>query len=293
MLMRIHRGCMQPFTLIVIMNRIVSILGKVGLVIFVTLGFVAGSRVHALPIITGVVETGGDNEATDTIPAKWTGVTFVNGVAGEPIPGKGAADPYTVGFFGNHAPTFVDRNHRYTNAAATVPIPAYLMGAEYIMSGNDNRDNAAYTLDVTVASGVRVFMLIDNRLGDTSNTTPPTFDATHMQWIVDEGWTASSTGASRAGTPGTPDEVAVDEGADGTLNQWYSVYTKLFPAGTFRLRQADNAGQNMYGVVIVSAEPPATPANLVATSGDGKVALNWAAAAGASAWSPSRAACSI
>src|SRR5687768_9320136 len=37
--------------------------------------------------ITNVVETGGDNEATDTITAKWTGQTFSTSVANEPVTG--------------------------------------------------------------------------------------------------------------------------------------------------------------------------------------------------------------
>jgi hypothetical protein len=79
----------------------------------------------ATPLITSVVETGGDNEGTDTVPAKWTGVTYVGGIADEPVIGLPAGSSYTVGLFGNHAPTFVDRNHRYTNASATVLIPSY------------------------------------------------------------------------------------------------------------------------------------------------------------------------
>ncbi len=101
--------------------------------------------------ITNVVETNGDNEATDTIPAKWTGQTFTVTVADEPFVGAVVGNPYTVGTFGNQAPTYVDRAHRYLNhlgSGATLPppvdfvIPAYLLGQEYIMSGNDNRDNA-------------------------------------------------------------------------------------------------------------------------------------------------------
>src|SRR5688572_19550688 len=96
---------------------------------------------HALPVITNIVETGGDAEATDTILAQFTGQTFVNGVANEPIAGKAADAPYTVGFFVEDAPMFVDRNHQWNGAGTTLPIPAYLLGGEYIMSGNDNRDN--------------------------------------------------------------------------------------------------------------------------------------------------------
>ncbi|MBN2507691.1 MAG: tandem-95 repeat protein [Verrucomicrobia bacterium] len=202
------------------------------------------------PAIVTVVETGGDNEATDTVTAKWTGVTFTSGVANEPINGTAATAPYTVGYFGDMAPAFVDRRHAFFAASATVPIPAYLINQEYIMCGNDNRDNASYLLDVTVSKPVTAYMLIDNRLADGNLDDPPTFDATHMQWMLDEGWAPVQTGNNRNANPNAPDEVGIDESADGDLEGWYSVYSKAFPAGTFQIKQADNAGRNMYGVVV-------------------------------------------
>ena len=154
-------------------------------------------------------------------------------------------------------PAFVDRNHRYLDdSASSLPVPAYLVGSEYIMSGNDNRDNATYRLDVTLSTPAAVYMLIDNRLGDADNATPPTFDATHMQWILDEGWAATANGLNRGQDAALPDELAIDEGADDTINQYYSVYRKDFAAGTFSLYQADNAGQNMYGVVVTPIPEP-------------------------------------
>jgi hypothetical protein len=215
----------------------------------------------AQALITKVVETGGDNEPIDTIVAQWTGQTFTVSVVNEPIPGAVIGDKYTVGLFRNHAPAFVDRNHRYTNASDTVSIPAYLVGGEYIMSGNDNRDNADYLLDVTVSAAVQAYLLIDNRLGDpnSANSDPPSFGPTKMKWVLDQGWTPMISGKNRAGSATAPDEVGFDEGADGSINQWYSVYTKAFPSGTFQLKQADNAGQNMYGVVITRATGGVTP----------------------------------
>lgn len=215
--------------------------------------------------IANVVETGGDNEATDTITAKWTGQIFPVSVANEPIPGAVIGDSYTVGTFGNNSPSFVDRNHRYvddpgTGGGPAQPIPAYLKGMEYILSGNDNRENAGYKLDITLNTAATVYLLIDNRLGDTVNSNGPTFDATHMQWVVNLGWTATSNGLNRAGSTASPDEVAIDESADGTVNQWYSVYQKTVPAGTVTLFQADNAGQNMYGVVVAAVPEPGTVA---------------------------------
>lgn len=203
-------------------------------------------------VIGNVVETGGDNEATDTVTAKWTGQTWNVTVANEPLPGLTVGQPYTAGFFYSGAPAFVDRSHVYVDDTVNgLAIPGYLLGGEYILSGNDNRDNASYRLDLTLNSPATVYMLIDNRLSDANNANPPTFDATHMQWIIDQGWTATANGLNRFTDPAVPDEVGFDEGSDGTVNQWYSVYQKSFDAGTASLLQADNAGQNMYGVVVV------------------------------------------
>ena len=205
------------------------------------------------PLITNVVETGGDNEATDTIQAKWTGQTWNTTIANEPLPNTPVGTPFTLGYFQHYAPTFVDRNHRYANISATVPIPAYLVGGEYIMSGNDNRDNAGYRLDITVSTPVTAYILIDNRQTDGNNATPPRVGAGAQQWLLDQGWAPTSNGLNRAGDPARPDELGIDENADGSVNQYYSVWYKQFDAGTFSMFQADAAGRNMYGVVIKQA----------------------------------------
>ncbi len=234
---------------------------------------------HALPIITNVAETGGDAEATDTIPAEYSGRTFVNGVANEPVAGKAADAPYTVGLFGEEAPMFVDRNHQWNGATTTLPIPSYLLGGEYIMAGNDNRDNPEYLLEITISKESFVYMLVDDRVGDASNANPPNFpdftaDRTgdglpDMRWLVDENWEPVKTGYNRFNNPDWPDQVGADEGGNGVgpggdIQQWSSIYTKRIPAGTFTIRQPDNNGQNMYGVVI---KPVPDNPTVVASSG--------------------------
>ncbi len=229
------------------------------------LGLALSAGVRALPVITDVVETGGDNEPTDTITAKWTGVTWDRTVANEPTPGA-VGTPFTVPFFGEEVPAFVDRNHEWTGATPTVLIPKYLLGGEYIMCGNDNRDNPDYRLDVTIAKKSFVYLLIDDRLGDGSNANPPNYpdwsltrtgaSEPDMRWVVDEGWQPVKTGQNRHGNPDWPDHVGADESADGAgpgqgVNQWSSIYMKVFEAGTFQLKQPNNNGQNMYGVVVV------------------------------------------
>ena len=237
--------------------------------------------------ITQVVETGGDNEPTDTISARWSGQTFPVSVAGEPTPESVAGDTYTVGVFGDRAPAFVDRNHRYINSTSAlnppdppVDVPAYLVDLPYIMSGNDNRDNANYRLDVTVDKAARVYMLIDNRLSDGNNADPPTFGPAAMQWMLDENWTPMATGSNRLGDAAFPDELAIDEGANDDIQQWYSIYYRDVAAGVFSLRQADNAGRNMYGVVVGPLPAPTDPIQVFggqpsAIAFGEKAVLNW------------------
>jgi hypothetical protein len=231
-------------------------------------GAAVGAILLGLPIasgaiITSVVETGGDAEATDTIVAQWTGQTFTVSIANEPVPGAVVGSTFTVGTFQSGVPALVDRNHRYledlTNGNS---FPSYLIGGDYIMSGNDNRDNAAYRLDVTVSAQARAYMLIDNRLSDGDNLTPPTFGPTSMQWILDQGWTSTANGINRTASTAVPDEVAFDEASDNTIQQWFSVYYKDFGPGTFALLQPDNAGRNMYGVVVTPIPEPGTLALL-------------------------------
>jgi subtilisin-like proprotein convertase family protein len=204
--------------------------------------------------IASVVETGGDNEATDTITAKWTGASFLTGIANEPLNNTPTNTLFTVGFFVEEAPCYVDRNHQWNGATTNLAIPAYLLGGEYIMSGNDNRDNASYRLDITLSRAANVYMLIDNRTGDANAGNPPNF-TTNMTWIVTNGWLAVQTGLNRSNNVAIPDEVGVDEGGNGIgpggdIQNWNSIYVKSYPAGTFSIFQADNAGQNMYGVVV-------------------------------------------
>jgi hypothetical protein len=148
------------------------------LAIVAALAFVTYLPNVSAQLILDVVETGGDNEPTDTITAKWTGQTWT--------------------------------------------------------------------------------VTVDNRLSDGDNLTPPTFGPTSMQWILDQGWTATANGINRFSDPLFPDEVPIDELADGTIQQYFSVYEKEFGAGTLDLFQADNAGRNMYGVVFQLIPEPST-----------------------------------
>ncbi len=212
----------------------------------------------ALPNILAVVEKNGD---ADREPAKFTGLTFdiKNGAT---LVQAG----YTVGRFGEDAKAMTDRAHDYGASSATVPLPGYLVGHEYIMIANNNRDNVGFSLDITIAQPSLVYLLIDNRLADGDNATPPDFTSS-MTWVQTDLYIPISLNGNHVGNPAFPDDVGIDENADGTINQWSSVYGKLVPAGTFTVGEPNNAGRNMYGVVIAAIPEPGTTGLLLLGAG--------------------------
>jgi uncharacterized repeat protein (TIGR01451 family) len=224
-------------------------------------------------VITSIVETGGDGGVT----AKFSGQSFT---------GIAPLGAYTVPPFSVLAKCYVDRTHAYTNYAAPSSIPSYLLGNDYIMIRNDNRENTGFRIDVTVSQDVLVYVLIDNRLSDGSNANPP-FNPTpvtswpSMTWVGAAGFRPVQTGQNRTLNATLPDEVGIDESADGGINNFFSVYSNRYPAGTFSLNQQGLAGNNMYGVVVQAvspAGPPAAPANLAGTAADAQATLTWSAA---------------
>jgi hypothetical protein len=219
-------------------------------------------------LITSVTQTGG---VTPT--AKSTGDVFDH-------PNLGAG--FKVTPFGEDVPAFTDRLHEWNGATAALPLPAYLVGKEYVMMGNNNRNQANFLLDITVARPARIYLLIDNRHGtpNSDNSTPPEFTP-NTAWVLAEGWQPVTTGHNRTGNAALPDEVGVDEspvqvGPGADINQYSSVYVREVPAGTVRLFAPDNADRNMYGVVVADAAPDADDITITSVSRDGAtLVIEW------------------
>ena len=188
--------------------------------------------------------------------------------------------------FGEDVFVFTDRNHQYNGARFTVDgvlttsvlpddivigLPDYLVGAEYVSTRNNNRDNSSFQIDVTVGVDVTACLLLDNRIGDMVRTDPPALGSGGtgvMSWVIDDGWRLMNTGIS---PQGQPDFGAVDEGgsiSDFTLrsapnsnlgvgpgdlvNNFWVVYAKNFSAGdTITLKEQNFTNVNMYGLVVV------------------------------------------
>ncbi|HEX5176977.1 MAG TPA: hypothetical protein VFV83_08110 [Chthoniobacteraceae bacterium] len=241
--------------------------------------FVIGLALVATPsavgqVITSVTFSGSDGPISGGIEAQRE-----NSLGGMVVP------------FGEDVFTFTDRTHQYNGprftaagtltfadapavSDVTVGLPGYLLGAEYVSTLNGNRDNAAFQLLVglTQLRPATAYLLIDNRVGDASNTNPPALGAGGlgvMPWVADDGWKIVNTGLS---PNGQPDFVGIDEGrtpsnfadriANGTnqgtgpgvlVNNAYTLFAKTFSAGSTITLKAQNDGtdDNMYGLVVV------------------------------------------
>ena len=170
--------------------------------------------------------------------------------------------------FGEDALTFSDRIHEHNGAAfngntlstsgtTIVPLPAYLLGNDYVRFANNARDNNPYSAVVTTDVSSDFYLLVDNRVNgpggsaNSSNTSDPVLGGT-LQWVIDGGWARVNTGISPGGQD---DYTGVDErgnavGAGQGLNQFYSVYA-LTGLTSVTVESNGTGGSNMIALVAV------------------------------------------
>jgi hypothetical protein len=230
------------------------------------------------------------------------------GVTQNAVPNESTVPPQIESTpFGEEVFAYVDRTHELTaartdpttgslttaNTGNLVPIPSYLVGAQYVANANVNRiagtDAASndYRVTYTVDSPGKAYLLLDNRLDGTAsnatsspNTTDPDLGG-NLAWVLNEGWVRKNTGIF---PNGQADYIGIDEGATVAspdlrthtasgnvagsgqgLNQFFAIYERSIPAaGTFTtsgIKQGTGAG-DMYVVAFVSAPEPSAIAGL-------------------------------
>jgi hypothetical protein len=154
----------------------------------------------------------------------------------------------------NGSPAMVDRTHIYEN------VPDALLGAQYVMVVNGDKTTANYELHITIGQPGTLYLFIDNRVGTNTGTqaTTPNPVAAGMTWVAALGFV--DTGM----------DVALDENADGSINNYYSVFSKQVTPGEIVLKAQNDTstggpgGRNMYAVAAVPPRVKATkpvPAN--------------------------------
>ena len=150
---------------------------------------------------------------------------------------------------GEDSLVFTDRTHEYN------VVPAGLLGAEFIQTGNNDKSTVTYQLSFDLTTAGTLFLILDNRLGDNLGGTdpasgtdsPPAIGGGVMDWVISMGFT--DTGL----------DIGIDEGGDGAINQSSSVWALDVQAGSFTfLEQNDGGGRNMYGVAFAPIPEPST-----------------------------------
>jgi len=233
-------------------------------------------------LIKSVTATGGD-AAPDVV---FTGQTYTDNAGASVV----------LRHYGEEAFAFIDRLHQWNGATADLPLPWYLQGRPYVITRNNNRDNADLKIKIDLSGPGTIYLLVDNRVGKTDPadaSTPPTVGpgAPNMAWVSTEnGWFPVKTGYNRTSDNTKPDEVGYDENGVATvgpgvdINQYGSVFAKrLSAAGSVELA-AQLQGRNMYGAVVskdappggTSVQPPVEKIQIVSIkSAGGKVTVTW------------------
>jgi len=125
---------------------------------------------------------------------------------------------------------FVDRVHIYK------VVPEFLIGAEYVMAANDNKNMSAYELDITLSRPATVYVFVDNRMGGAAGGLNVAPNITGMPWLTDMGFVD------------TGEDIGIDESADGSINQYFSIFALEVKAGTVTVGGCtEGHGGNMLG----------------------------------------------
>lgn len=137
---------------------------------------------------------------------------------------------------------YVDRDCRY------VGVPDALLGAEYVMMVDGDRDIEALALSITLSKPATLYLFIDNRLGTNAGGTPD-LAAGGLSWVTETEFIDTAL------------DVGVDEDADGIADHDCSIFCKSVPAGAVLLRGQSAASTSlagMYGVAVATARVKAS-----------------------------------
>jgi concanavalin A-like lectin/glucanase superfamily protein len=119
-----------------------------------------------------------------------------------------------------------------------------LIGAEYVILANDNKNMATYELDITLSANATVYVFVDNRMGGATGGLDGAPNIDGMPWLGGMGFV--DTGI----------DIGIDESADGSINQYFSVFALDVKAGTVTIGgNTEGHGGNMLGAAAMNRTP--------------------------------------
>lgn len=157
------------------------------------------------------------------------------------------------------------------NTVVNVPLPAYMVGGDYVRFANDARDNVGYTATITASAPSKWYLLIDNRWnGQTGGQDNTSWDdpvlGGNLQWVIDDGWQRVNTGIS---PNNLADFTALDEyqnsnpntlgvGPGILVDNFYAVYSLPTQPTQITTGSIAMSGATMYSVVSVAVPEPSS-----------------------------------
>jgi hypothetical protein len=127
--------------------------------------------------------------------------------------------------------TFVDRTHVYAD------IPESILGAQYVMLANDNKNVSAYELDLTFGMKATLYVFVDTRMGSAGGGKDVDPDISGMGWLNDMGFVD------------TGEDIGIDESFDGDIDQYFAIFSLPVEVGTVTIfGNTEGHGGNMLGV---------------------------------------------
>jgi len=129
-----------------------------------------------------------------------THAQFISGVAHRNTDTDAPEQPQIApNLLEENALTFVDRTHVYAD------IPEFILGAQYIMLANDNKNMSGYELDVTMAADATLYVFVDNRMGGAAGGKDVNPNIDGMGWLTEMDFVD------------TGEDIGIDESFDGAL----------------------------------------------------------------------------
>lgn len=163
------------------------------------------------------------------------------------------------------ARAYVDRSHVFRNT------PPALVGAQYVQLANDDKNNPLFELRLTIGKAGALYLILDNRVGtnlrDPAISANPT--AAGMTWMTGMGFV--DTGM----------KMAIDENADGSINNYFSVFSLQVAPGVVVLKaQYDRSlggpqDRNMYAVAAAEVRKATNPIPADGKSTTASPLLQW------------------
>ncbi len=128
--------------------------------------------------------------------------------------------------FGVGAKVYTDREYTWANSPSEGDLPSYLIGAEYVATANDDKDNGSLQIDLSFDGPSDVYVFFDDRAAATSWLTDQFTDTgDDMKYLIDE-----------------------DTYSDGTWSVWKLSLTE---AGTVTLGPRGGTGNGMYMIAAI------------------------------------------